>query len=168
MAKKPRGTTNAPNTLNEPLRKEEGHLDWAHRHLRIGWWSLLVFLTLGIGLEAMHAFKVQWYLRVGDEETRRLMFTLAHAHGVLIGLVHLAFAASVYMLPDWKSTTRSFASSCLTSAGIFLPLGFLLGGIWVYGGDPGVGVWLAPVGALLLFVAVLTTAQAVGRNRLST
>ena len=60
---------------------------YVRRHLRFGWWSVLVFLTLGTALEVMHGFKVDWYLNVANE-TRRLMWTLAHAHGVLLGLVH--------------------------------------------------------------------------------
>ena len=35
----------------------------------------MVFLTLGIGLEVMHGFKVAWYINVGME-TRRLMWRL--------------------------------------------------------------------------------------------
>src|SRR5688572_24062207 len=61
------------------------------RHLRFGWFSLLVFLTLGLMLEALHGFKVQAYLNVMNE-TRRLMWTLAHAHGAMLGLAHLGFA----------------------------------------------------------------------------
>ena len=63
----------------------------ARRHLRLGWWSLLVFLVLGGVLETLHGLKVGWYLDV-DNETRRLMWTLAHAHGSLLGLLHLGFA----------------------------------------------------------------------------
>src|SRR5258708_35994227 len=61
----------------------------ADRNLRFGWWSLLVFLSLGAGLEALHGFKIGWYVDVGSE-TRRLMFTLAHAHGKLPALVNMA------------------------------------------------------------------------------
>jgi len=53
------------------------------RHLLWGWWGLLVFLSLGIILEALHGFKVGAYLDVGNE-TRRLMWTLAHAHGTML------------------------------------------------------------------------------------
>ena len=63
-------------------------------HLRVGWWSMLVFLTLGVVLEALHAFKAGFYLDV-SQETRRLMWTLAHAHGTLFGLVHIAFAGTI-------------------------------------------------------------------------
>ncbi|HEY8174006.1 MAG TPA: hypothetical protein VIH21_13040, partial [Dehalococcoidia bacterium] len=62
-------------------------MDYARRHLRFGWWSLFVFATLGLTLEALHGFKVRAYLDVSND-TRRLMWTLAHAHGTLLGLVH--------------------------------------------------------------------------------
>ena len=79
-------------------------------NLLIGWWSLLAFLSLGIGLEYMHAFRVPWYLDLGEPEVRRLMWRLAHAHGVLISLVHLAFAFTVASVSEWKSSARSVAS----------------------------------------------------------
>ena len=63
------------------------------RHLRFGWGSLLVFVVLGGALEAMHGFKVDWYLAVGNE-TKRLMWRLAHAHGTFLALVHVAFAVT--------------------------------------------------------------------------
>jgi hypothetical protein len=37
---------------------------------------------------------------------------------------------------------------------VLLPTGFLLGGLFVYGGDPGVGVVLVPVGGALLVIAL--------------
>ena len=121
-------------------------------HLRFGWWSLLFFLTLGVALEAMHGFKVGWYLDV-DNEVRRLMFTLAHAHGALLAIVHVAFAATLHIgqPKDWASV---FASRALTIASVLLPLGFFLGGFGIAGGDPGIGVLFVPVGAVALFVAV--------------
>jgi len=126
------------------------------RHLRFGWWSILVFLTLGIALEAMHGFKVRWYLDV-DNETRRLMWRLAHAHGVLVGLLNVAFACSLRDLAGAGSP--NFASRCLLAAGVLLPLGFFLGGIVVWEGDPWLGVLLVPVGALLLLAGVLAVAR---------
>ena len=54
----------------------------ARRQARFGWWTLLTFLTLGIVIEALHAFKVPWLLDV-QNETRRFMWRLAHAHGIL-------------------------------------------------------------------------------------
>jgi len=129
-------------------------------HLAIGWWSLLIFLSLGIVLEILHGLKVSTYLDVGNE-TRRLMWTLAHAHGTLLALIHIAFSVTVPMIPKWADSSRRLASRTLTAAGILMPLGFFLGGVQFYGGDPGLGILLLPAGALCLFVAVLKTARAI-------
>ena len=64
-------------------------MNTSDRHLRYGWWSLFAWLTLGVVLETLHGFKIGWYLDV-DVEMRRLMFTLAHAHGTLLALVNIA------------------------------------------------------------------------------
>ena len=131
------------------------------RHLRAGWWSLLIFLTFGLVLEGLHGFKAGLYLDVSNS-TRRLMWTLAHAHGTLLALVHIAFGASLQLMPAWDPRRRGFASACLLSAGILLPGGFFLGGIAdfkKYQGDPGMGIVLVPVGALVLFIAVFLTAR---------
>ena len=130
------------------------------RHMRIGWWSVLAFLSLGIFLETLHGLKVGWYLEASSE-TRRLMFTLAHAHGVLLGILHVAFAATAALRPAWPRRSRDFASRCLVAAGLLIPLGFFLGGVITHAGDPGLGVLLVPPGALLLFVAVLLVARGV-------
>ncbi|HIE97127.1 MAG TPA: hypothetical protein EYG03_13450 [Planctomycetes bacterium] len=127
------------------------------KHLHFGWWSLLSFVVLGITLEAMHAFKVGWYLEEAYT-TRRLMWTLGHAHGTLLSLVHIAFATTLSLLPHGLATSRRIASGCLMGGTILLPGGFFLGGIFIYDGDPGIGVWLVPVGALLLLIAVFLTA----------
>ena len=137
---------------------------YVRRHLRYGWGALLLFLTLGIVLEAMHGFKVGWYLDTG-EETRRLLMTLAHAHGVLIALINLAFAGTLRLLPDLDARVRRIGSPCLLGATILMPLGFLLGGIVTYGGDPGLGIFLLPPGAALLFSAVAVTAWATLQKR---
>jgi len=132
------------------------------QHLRFGWWSLLLFLTLGAVLESLHGWKVGWYLDV-DNETRRLMWTLAHAHGTLLAVVHLVFAATLSAVPEWQGRSQVAASRLLTAASLLMPVGFLLGGVFTHAGDPGLGVLLVPPGALALFVAVLLTARAVQR-----
>ncbi|MCS5626256.1 MAG: hypothetical protein NZ935_01655 [Planctomycetes bacterium] len=133
-----------------------------HRHLRFGWWSLLCFLSLGIALETMHGFKVGYYLDTNNE-TRRLMWTLAHTHGTLLSIVHLVFAATLRILPQENSKLQRLASPCLCGAGILMPGGFFLGGLIFYGGDPGIGILLLPVGALLLLLAVSQTALSLGQ-----
>jgi hypothetical protein len=127
------------------------------RHLRIGWWSLAVFLSLGIGLEALHGFKLGWYLDVSNA-TRRLLLTLAHVHGTLLALVHLAFASTLTLRAPVPLPRAPLASACLIGAGIALPTGFLLGGLWPWGGDPGLGIVLVPVGAALLLAGVVAVA----------
>ena len=134
------------------------------RHLRFGWWALLIFLTMGLALEAMHGFKVGAYLNVSNE-TRRLMWTLAHAHGTLLGVVNLAFAFTISRLTEWTSRPRGVASICLRGATVLLPAGFFLGGLFVHGGDPGLGILLVPVGGLLLLLAVLLSALGVGTGK---
>ena len=133
-----------------------------HRHLRFGWWALLCFLSLGIALETMHGFKVGYYLDTNNE-TRRLMWTLAHTHGTLLSIVHLVFAATLRILPQENSKLQRLASPCLCGASILMPGGFFLGGLIFYGGDPGIGILLLPVGALLLLLAVSQTALSLGQ-----
>ncbi|MSU35696.1 MAG: hypothetical protein EXS36_11415 [Pedosphaera sp.] len=127
------------------------------RHLRLGWGSLLLFLTLGLVLEGLHGFKVGAYLDLSNH-TRRLMWTLAHAHGTLLGLVHLGFAATLAALGPSKAVHLRAAAGLLTSGGILIPAGFFLGGIWIHSGDPGLGILLLPVGAVCLFASILITA----------
>lgn len=128
-------------------------MDYSRRHVRFGWWSLFVFAGAGLVLESLHGFKVRAYLDASSE-TRRLMWTLAHAHGVLLGVLHLGFAFTLRELQVESAPWTRTVSGCLTGATVLLPGGFFLGGALVYGGDPGVGILLVPVGALLLLVAV--------------
>src|SRR5882672_9416328 len=137
-------------TRNQPPQPAVSPTDdrqvFLHSHLRYGWWSLLVFLSLGIVLEGLHGFKIGWYLNVSTE-TRRLLFTLAHAHGTLLGLVNIAFGITVARLPGWVGTPRKIASASLKAATLLLPGGFFLGGLVIYHGDPGLGILLVPFGA---------------------
>jgi hypothetical protein len=130
-----------------------------HRHLQLGWWGLLIFLTLGVVLETLHGLKVGFYLDPASE-TQRLLWTLAHAHGALLSLISIAFAATCRLAPRLSGRARDWASRCLFAACLLVPLGFFFGGLWIYPetGDPGRWILLTPVGALLLFTAVLLTA----------
>jgi hypothetical protein len=132
------------------------------RNLRFGWWSLLVFLSLGGGLEILHGFKIGWYMDVGNE-MRRLMFTLAHAHGTALALVNIAAGLTARAVKGFELPAR--ISFSLIWAGILFPVGFFLGGIVTYGGDPGLGIWLVPVAALLLFYSVGWIALRLSRSK---
>lgn len=128
------------------------------RHLRFGWWSLLVFVILGIALEALHGFKVGAYLD-SSQASRRLMWTLAHAHGTLLSILHFGFAFSVEKAESWPQDGRRLASRCLLISTLLLPGGFFLAGTVTYSGDPGVGVMAVAAGGLTLLLAVLLTAR---------
>ena len=124
------------------------------RHLLIGWFGLLVFLSLGIALEVMHGMKLQMYLNT-KQEMRRLMWTLAHTHGTLFSLIHVAFAVSLRQLKlePFPPSIR-IVSAALIGALLTMPIGFFLGGVWHYEGDPGLGIVLVPVGAVMMLLAV--------------
>lgn len=132
------------------------------RHLRYGWWSLFIFLALGVLLETLHGFKIGWYLNV-DVEMRRLMFTLAHAHGTLLALVNIALGLTLRSVRDIE-LSRSASRAILWGSGL-LPAGFFLGGLIIHDGDPGLGVLLVPIGALLLLYGVYSVARALGRTQ---
>lgn len=134
-------------------------MDYCRLHLRFGWWSLFAFTAFGLVLEGFHGFKVGAYLNVSSEP-RRLMWTLAHAHGTLLSVVHVVFGVSLRVLPELRARNQRFISSCLIGASILLPGGFFVGGTVFYGGDPGpAGAVLIPVGATLLLMAVFLIAR---------
>jgi hypothetical protein len=134
----------------------------ARRHHLLGWIGLLIFLSLGGVLEALHGFKIGAYLDLAHR-VRREMWTLAHAHGALLALVQVAFAASVLSFGHWTPARLKVASILLLDAAVLIPVGFFLGGIGHGEGDPSIGILLVPLGALALFVGVgLTVASAWG------
>src|SRR5436190_24093887 len=121
--------------------------------LRAGWLLLAIALPFGVALEALHGFKVQAYLA---SETRREMWRLAHAHGTLLGILCLVFAA----LADGHvpPPIRGRVAALIRSGAVLMPLGFFLGGVLNSEGDPSLGILLVPVGALLLVVALVRVA----------
>ncbi len=134
-----------------PPRSTSAVSETSLRHLRIGWLTIALFGLLGLVLETFHGFKVGAYLDRANE-TRRLMWTLAHAHGTLIGVLHLAMAFTLQSVGlDGPRVQR--ASTALLAAGALLPAGFFLGGVRFYAGDPGLGIALVPIGAVLLIYA---------------
>jgi hypothetical protein len=134
---------------------------YVQRHLRVGWSAFLLFATLGLVLESLHGFKVRAYLDVSND-TRRLMWTLAHAHGVLLGLVNVLVGLSIRILPEIGATHRRLMSIALLAATVLIPGGFFLGGTLFYGGDPGLGVVVLPVGAVCLLAAAFLLARGAG------
>lgn len=128
-----------------------------HHHMRVGWHGLLIFGALGTLLEVLHAWKNPAYLGVGND-TRRLMWTLAHAHGIGLSLLQIAFAATSAVMFAGLSPRLSRASRLLDASTLLVPLGFFLGGAVPYRSDPGIGVILVPLGAVLFLGATFFTA----------
>jgi hypothetical protein len=131
--------------------------DYARRHLRLGWWTLLVFAALGLILESLQGFKVAAYLDVSND-TRRTMWRLAHTHGTLLGAINVLFALTL------RSSAATAAAAprisiALIAATVLLPVGFFVGGVVFYAGDPGVGVLLVPLGGVLLLLALFSIAR---------
>lgn len=137
-------------------------MNTSDRHLRFGWWSLFAFLALGLVLKTLHGFKLAWYLNV-DVEMRRLMFTLAHAHGALFALVNIAAGLTLRTVKGFELPPS--ASHALIWGSVLLPVGFLLGGLVVHDGDPSLGVLLVPIGAFLVLYGVGRAAQALGQAK---
>ena len=122
--------------------------------LVLGWFLLAVFLPLGMTLEALHALKLPVYL---GSPLRRELWTLAHAHGDLLGILCLVFASlAERAIPD--DGARRTISRWLRVGALLMPLGFFLGGILNYEGDPSLGILLVPLGGLCLLYALLRAA----------
>lgn len=132
--------------------------DYGRRHLLIGWWSLCVFAAAGLALEVLLAFKLPLYVDVSND-TRRLVWRLAHAHGTLLGLVNLAFGLLLHALPGFGLARQHTVSAWLRAATALVPGGFFLSGITFYSGDPGLGVVLVPAGAVCFILAAALTAR---------
>jgi hypothetical protein len=120
-----------------------------------GWVLLAVSLPFGVMLEALHGFKVQAYLA---SDTRRELWRLAHAHGTMLGIVCLVFAALAER--HVAEASRVSIGRQLAWGAVLMPLGFFLGGILNSEGDPSLGIALVPAGAVLLLVALVRAALA--------
>ena len=84
------------------------------------------------------------------------MLRLGHAHGTFLGLINMAFAITI----DRESLAAlpwGRASQLVAVASILLPAGFILGGLFPYDGDPGLGILLTPIGAVCLIAGAVKT-----------
>ncbi len=137
----------------------------ARNHIRFGWLMLAAFATVGIALEAFHGFKASWYLEEGYE-TRRLLFTLGHAHGALLSIVNVLFGVT-NLATGGQLPLSLPASRLLTLSTVLLPSGFLIGGFGIRGSDAGIGIYLVPVGAICAVAAFLAVGIGVKQRRRS-
>jgi hypothetical protein len=126
--------------------------------MRVGWWALFTFAAIGLFLEYLHAMKLPAYVAEAAE-SRRLMWTLGHAHGTGVAVINILFAATVRSDGSRFEQMGRAISFCLLAATILLPAGFFFGGITFYGGDPGIGGVGIPIGAVLLLIALAMIAR---------
>jgi hypothetical protein len=126
-----------------------------------GWLLLAVSLPLGLTLEALHAWKVQVYF---GSALRRELWTLAHAHGNLLGILLLVFAALGERVAA-EPARRILIARLLAAGAVLMPLGFLLGGVLNAEGDPSPAIALVPIGGLLLLAALVAAAHAAVNDR---
>ena len=121
----------------------------ARRH---GFTLLFFSAVLGFTLEAAHALKLSGYL---DIPLRRELLTLAHAHGVGLALVLLAYAAVGAVDRQSAAVQRT-----LSIGSVLVPLGFALASFDLHESDPGIGIVLVPLGALAILRALYTVMRA--------
>ena len=133
----------------------------AQAHRRYGWTALFLWMTLGLVVESLHGFKLSAYLQ---DPLRREFWTLAHFHGALLAMLNLVYVRWAEA-PGLGTAARTHASRTLIAGSALMPLGFALGGAWHYEGDPGLGIALAPLGALLLLFPVIVQARAAWARR---
>lgn len=122
-------------------------------HFAVGWIGLFVAVFAGVAIDAMLGLKIGLYLDV-ENQTRRLMWRLAHAHAAGVSLVHVAFGAYLAASSGILTFSLSLASRLSTVALVALPTGFALGGAQLYGDEPGLGIFLTPVGGVALTLAI--------------
>lgn len=133
----------------------------ARRHRRFGWTALFAWMCGGLVLELFHGFKLGDYLL---DPLRRELLTLAHFHGALLSVVNLVYVRWAEA-PGISAAARGRASWALIAGSILMPVGFLLGGLQHFDGDPGFGIFLAPLGALALLYPVAVQMRGAWRRR---
>jgi len=129
--------------------------------LATGWTLVAASLAGGLLLESFHLVKLPLYM---DVHVRRELWTLAHAHGALLGVIAVLFGLSAdRLLPE--PATRALAARMVTTGAIIVPLGFLGGGIGNAEGDPSLAILLVPVGALLALAGLGLLARGAWASR---
>lgn len=128
--------------------------DEPSRCRRFAWTSLLGWVLFGVALEAAHGFKVSAYL---DDGLRRSLLRLAHAHGVILALVVLAWGEAGVVLIEPARRARS-VGRLLRLGALLVPLGFALSSVRASESDPSLPILLVPLGALALLAALGRTA----------
>lgn len=139
---------------SDPLAEQQ-------RSVRFAWTSLLVWASLGFGLEAAHGFKLTLYL---DDDLTRMLLRLGHAHGVGLALVVLGYSATIVPTLQLTEGAVPLAGRLLRFAASLMPLGFTLSALGHPEGDPSIAIVLVPIGAACLLVALATITTGLWRR----
>ena len=124
----------------------------ARKSLRYGFTALLLFVLGGLMLEFLHLIKAPWYL---EDHLRRELWVLGHAHGAVLALFNLAYAA---LLP--RLAVAASAGAWLRWGAALVPAGFIGGGIANSEGDPSLLIVLTPLGALAVVIGLALCVKA--------
>lgn len=122
---------------------------------RVGWTSLTAWALVGMLLEAAHGLKLARYL---DDALTRELCTLAHAHGV--GLALVTIVVGELGLPRLDEGSARAVARTVAACAIAIPSSFLLATLGHTESDPGLAIWIVPVAALALVVALARIARA--------
>jgi len=136
-------------------RKIDGSDELSKKYGKVafqGWLSLAFWMSFGLLLESLMAYKSPSYL---DDVQRRELFRLAHAHGSLLGVVLVVAAIWARGIGARLSPLGIIA---LRLGTVVMPLGFLAAGFWHPESDPGLAIWLVPTGALPLIFGLTSIA----------
>jgi uncharacterized membrane protein YgdD (TMEM256/DUF423 family) len=126
------------------------------------WLSIAVWMSFGLLLESVIGYRVPAYL---NDPVRRELFRLAHTHGALLNIVLLLASLCI---DRGLVSPGTIALWSLRIGVVLMPLGFLLGGIWHFEGEPGIGVWLAPLGGIMVIFGVISLAFSVFKKQKNT
>ncbi|MEP6847452.1 MAG: hypothetical protein ABI999_01260 [Acidobacteriota bacterium] len=119
---------------------------------RQGWIGVAFWISFGLLIEGLIGFRSPSYL---SDPVRRELFRLAHTHGTVLSI--LLLIALIYLAKNFI-TPPTAAIWSLRIGTVLMPAGFLLGGIWHYESDPGVMIFLAPLGGLMVIFGVIAIA----------
>lgn len=136
----------------EELPVEEAKPSEISAGLFQAWASIAAWMSFGLLLEGLIGYRIPGYV---NDEMRRELFRLAHSHGALLNIILLLVVICVRMQ---IVTASKIALWALRIGVIMMPVGFMLGGIWHTESEPGIGIFLAPLGGIMVIFGVISVA----------